>query len=82
MLAAVQSADLSAAKNVFVAAIRFATTIEESRPSFGDELKASAQEQVDYMLREDADTSLVAGSEDVISEILSGCGTSFRRWIC
>lgn len=72
-LGRVCSADLSAAKNVFIDAIRFATTIEEgSCAPFGDELKLSAQEQVDYMLREDAETSLITSSEEVVSEVKKG----------
>ncbi|KAL9679140.1 hypothetical protein QQ045_016996 [Rhodiola kirilowii] len=68
----VRSADLNATKNVFMGAVRFATTIEEPCLSFGDELKISAQEQVDYMRREDADTSLVTSSEEVVSKVRKG----------
>ncbi|CAM8947415.1 unnamed protein product [Rhodiola kirilowii] len=68
----VGSADLSATKNVFMGAVRFATAIEEPCLSFGDELKISAQEQVDYMLREDSDTPLITSSEEVVSQVRKG----------
>lgn len=72
ILARIQPVDLNATKNVFISAIHFATTIERSFPPFADELKTSAQEQVEYMLLEDEDTPLVTVDEDVMSEARTG----------
>ncbi|KAM0934390.1 putative chromatin remodeling & transcription regulator BTB-POZ family [Dioscorea sansibarensis] len=68
LLARIQPVNENAAKNVFLSAIHFATTTESSFPPYADELKTSAQEQVEYMLVEDEDTPLVILDEDVRSE--------------
>ncbi|KAG0457216.1 hypothetical protein HPP92_022033 [Vanilla planifolia] len=72
ILARIQPINLTATKNVFVSAIRFATAVEKSFPPFADELKTSAQEQVEYMLLEDEDTPMVAIDEEVKSEVRTG----------
>lgn len=72
ILARIQPVDLNATKNVFLSAIRFATSIGGPCPPFGDELKTSAQEQVEYMLREDEDTPLVMADEEVKTEVRTG----------
>lgn len=82
ILARIQPVDLVATKNVFLSAIRFATSIGGPCPPFGDELKNSAQEQVEYMLAEDEDTPLVTADEEVKAEVkmgLSGIYLSFEK---
>nr|ANW72274.1 BTB/POZ domain-containing protein At3q05675-like protein [Tradescantia hirsutiflora] len=69
LLARIHPADTSATKNVFLSAIRFATTVTTSCPPFADELKISAQEQVEYMLLEDDDSALITVDDDVMSEV-------------
>ncbi|XWS61559.1 hypothetical protein CRYUN_Cryun07bG0135700 [Craigia yunnanensis] len=69
ILARIQLVDLSATKNVFVSAIRFSTSIGGSCPPFGDELKTSAQQQVEFMLGGDEDTSLVTVDDEVKSVV-------------
>ncbi|XP_073106042.1 BTB/POZ domain-containing protein At3g05675 isoform X3 [Elaeis guineensis] len=80
ILARVQPVDTSATKNVFISAIRFATTIENSFPPLADELKTSAQEQVDYMLLEDEETPLIAVDDDVKYEARSGLAKMFTNF--
>ncbi|CAK9169342.1 unnamed protein product [Ilex paraguariensis] len=72
ILARIQPVDLSATRNVFISAIRFATSTGRPCPPFGDELKTSAQEQVEYMLGDDEDTALVTADDEVKSEIRIG----------
>lgn len=79
VLARIQPVDLTNTMNVFIAAIRFATAIDRSFPPFGDELKTSAQEQVEYMLLEDEETMLLAGNKDVRSELKTGLANMFAR---
>lgn len=70
--ARVSSVDLVATRNVFISAIRFATSSGNPCPLFGDELKTSAQEQVEYMLGEDEETPLITADEEVKSEVKTG----------
>lgn len=82
ILARIQPVDLSATKNVFVSAFRFATSIGESCPPFGDELKTSAQEQIEYMLGDDEETPLVSADDEVKLEVrkgLSQISSSFEK---
>lgn len=72
ILARIQPVDSFASKNVFLSAIRFATSITSPCPPFGDELKISAQEQVQYMLGEDEDAPLVIADEEVKAEVRLG----------
>ncbi|KAL5982255.1 hypothetical protein ACLOJK_016326 [Asimina triloba] len=55
ILARIQPIDSTVVKNVFISAFRFATSTDNSLPPFTNELKTSAQEQVEYMLMEDED---------------------------
>ncbi|XP_008775081.2 BTB/POZ domain-containing protein At3g05675-like [Phoenix dactylifera] len=80
IVARMQPVDTNATKNVFISAIRFATTIESSFPPFADELKTSAQEQVEYMLLEDEETPLIALDEDVKYEARSGLAKMFTTF--
>ncbi|XVE64634.1 hypothetical protein DITRI_Ditri07aG0116300 [Diplodiscus trichospermus] len=72
ILARIQPVDLTATKNVFVSAVRFATSIGGSCPPFGSELKTSAQEQVEFMLGGDEDTPLVTADDEVKSVVKMG----------
>lgn len=72
ILARIQPVDLSATKNVFVSAVRFATSIGGYCPPFGDELKTSAQEQVEFMLGGDEETPLVTADDEVKSVVKMG----------
>ncbi|XP_004300482.1 PREDICTED: BTB/POZ domain-containing protein At3g05675-like [Fragaria vesca subsp. vesca] len=67
IIARIQPVDLAATKTVFISAIRVATSIVGPCPPFGNELKTSAQEQVEYMLGEDEDTLLVKADDEVRS---------------
>ncbi|XP_050376838.1 BTB/POZ domain-containing protein At3g05675-like [Argentina anserina] len=67
IIARIQPVDLAATKTVFISAIRVATSIVGPCPPFGNELKTSAQEQVEYMLGEDEDTPLVMADDEVRS---------------
>ncbi|XP_071702624.1 BTB/POZ domain-containing protein At3g05675-like isoform X1 [Rutidosis leptorrhynchoides] len=73
ILARVQPVDFSATKIVFISAIHFATSIVSPSPPFGDELKISAQEQIDYMLGDDdVEIPLVIADAEVKSETKKG----------
>ncbi|KAK9103934.1 hypothetical protein Sjap_021188 [Stephania japonica] len=72
ILARIQPVDLNATKNVLLSAIRFATSSAESHPPFSDDLKISAQEQVEYMLVEDEETALITADGEVKSEVKMG----------
>lgn len=72
ILARIQPVDLRATKNVFVSAVRIATSIGGPCPPFVDNLKISAQEQVEYMLTKDAETPLVTADDEVKSVMKMG----------
>nr|XP_043605951.1 BTB/POZ domain-containing protein At3g05675-like [Erigeron canadensis] len=73
ILARVQPVDFTATKTVFISAIQFATCIVSESPPFGDELKTSAQEQVEYMLGDDdEEIPLVIADEEVKAESKKG----------
>lgn len=72
ILARVKPMDPSSTKNVFLAAVRYAMSISAPCPPFGDEIRASAQEQIEYMLGEDEDTPLVTTDEEVREEVIKG----------
>ncbi|KAH0975086.1 hypothetical protein GBA52_016985 [Prunus armeniaca] len=82
ILARIQPVDLAATKDVFVSAVRIATSIAGPCPPFGNELKTSAQEQVEFMLGEDEDAPLVTADEEVKSVLrlgLSQIYSSFEK---
>lgn len=81
ILARIEPVDLNAAKNVFISAIRFATSTGLSCPPFTSELKTSAQEQVEYMLVEDEDVPLVTADDDVKSELKMGLSKLFSLFM-
>ncbi|XP_061357294.1 BTB/POZ domain-containing protein At3g05675 [Gastrolobium bilobum] len=68
----IKPVDSSTAKDIFVSAVRFAVSIEGPCFPFGDELRISAQEQVDYMLREDEDTTIIIADDEVKSVVSMG----------
>lgn len=72
ILARIQPVNSYTSKNVFLSAIRFATSVTNPTPPFGSELKISAQEQVEYMLGEDEDAPLVIADEEVRAEVRAG----------
>jgi len=72
LLARLQAPSADTVKNVFISAIRFATCMESPFPPFLDDLKTSAQEQIDFMIHEDDDTALVTTDEDVKSVVQEG----------
>ncbi|XP_057969062.1 BTB/POZ domain-containing protein At3g05675-like [Malania oleifera] len=80
ILARILPVDLSATKSVFVSAVRFATSTGGSCLPFGDELKTSAREQVEYMLGEDEDMPLVTADEEVKSEVKLGLSQIFSSF--
>ncbi|KAL8090601.1 hypothetical protein AgCh_039883 [Apium graveolens] len=73
----IQPVDLTATKNVFISAVRFATSPGGSCPPFRDDLKISAQEQVEYMLTDDEDVPLVTADDEVKLEIIAGLSKVF-----
>ncbi|XP_068650932.1 BTB/POZ domain-containing protein At3g05675-like [Aristolochia californica] len=77
IVARVRPVDLDAVKKVFISAVQFSTSNTDSCLSFGDELKTSAQEQVEYMLIEDEDTALVTADEEVKSQVKAGLSKIF-----
>ncbi|KAJ6341609.1 hypothetical protein OIU78_009711 [Salix suchowensis] len=80
IIARIKPVDLIATKNVFVSAVHFATTPGRSCPPFGDELKISAQEQVEYMLGEDEDMPLVMADDEVKSVVRAGLSRIFSTF--
>lgn len=72
VLARIQPVDLNATKSVFISAIRFATSISGPCLPFKDELRVSAQEQVEYMLGDDEDVPLITADDEVKSETKMG----------
>lgn len=69
--------NLRITKDIFVSAVRFATSIEEPCPPFGDELRTSAQEQVEYMLGEDEDIAMIMTDDEVRAAIRMGVSKVF-----
>ncbi|XP_065858506.1 BTB/POZ domain-containing protein At3g05675-like [Euphorbia lathyris] len=80
VIARLQPVDLSATKDVFLSAVRFATSIGGPCPPFSDELKISAQEQVEYMLGEDDDSPLVIADDEVKSVVKMGLSNIFSSF--
>lgn len=73
--------DLSATRDVFVSALRFATsTCGPCPPFIGDELKTSAREQVEYMLEEDEGMPLVTADNEVKSVAKLGLSKIFSSF--
>jgi BTB/POZ domain len=80
VLARVKPVSENAAKSVFISAIHFATSLASPITGFSDELKISAQEQLEYMLLEDGDSPLVVMDEEVKSELQTGLKHLFENF--
>ncbi|KAL8552883.1 hypothetical protein ACS0TY_001531 [Phlomoides rotata] len=80
ILARIQPVDLVATKRVLISAIRFATSIDGPRPPFGDEVRTSAQEQVEYMLTDDEDVPLITADHEVKMETRAGLSKAFSSF--
>ncbi|KAK4380747.1 hypothetical protein RND71_002609 [Anisodus tanguticus] len=65
----IQETELSGTKEVFLSAIRFATSTTDSFPQFEDDLRTSAQEQVEFMLEDDEKIPLVIADDEIKVEI-------------
>ncbi|XP_021767883.1 BTB/POZ domain-containing protein At3g05675-like [Chenopodium quinoa] len=80
ILARLKPLDPNSTKNVFLAAVRYAMSISPPCPPFGDEIRISAQEQIEYMLGEDEETPLVTADDEVRSEIRKGLSQMFMMF--
>jgi len=78
ILARLQPVKQSAIINIFVSAIRFATS--SPAPNMND-LKSSAQEQLEYMLTEDDDTPLLTADDNIKVEVKECVNRLFARFI-
>ncbi|KAJ1379070.1 SKP1/BTB/POZ domain superfamily [Sesbania bispinosa] len=68
ILARLQPVNQSSIVSIFLSAMRFATS---SPPPSMNDLKSSAQEQLEYMLTEDDDAPLLTADDNIKPEILS-----------
>ncbi|KAL3536029.1 hypothetical protein ACH5RR_004490 [Cinchona calisaya] len=66
ILARLQPVNHTAVLKIFLSALQFATS---SPPSHMNDLKTSAQEQLEYMLTEDDDAPLLSGDEGIKFEV-------------
>ncbi|XWS66561.1 hypothetical protein CRYUN_Cryun05aG0210100 [Craigia yunnanensis] len=76
ILARLQPVNPSAIRGIFVSTLRFATS---SPPYLMNDLKSSAQEQLEYMVTEDDDSPLLIAS-DIKSEVKDCVGRLFSRF--
>jgi hypothetical protein len=86
ILARVQPVNQLAIRNIFLSAIRFATS---SPPATMKDLKSSAQEQLEYMLTEDDDAPLLIADDNVkfevkecVKRLFSGFNNSLIHLFC
>lgn len=70
ILARLQPVNVSSIVGIFLSALRFATS---SPPSVMNDLKTSAQEQLEYMLTEDDDAPLLTADDEIKLEVKE-CG--------
>ncbi|MED6111717.1 hypothetical protein PIB30_054895 [Stylosanthes scabra] len=77
ILARLQPVSQSALTNIFVSAIRFATS---SPPPEMNDLKSSAQEQIEYMLTEDDDAPLLTAEDNIRHEVKECVNRLFSRF--
>lgn len=78
ILARLQPVKQSAIINIFVSAIRFSTS--SPSPNMND-LKSSAQEQLEYMLTEDDDAPLLTADDNIKVEVKECVNRLFARFI-
>ncbi|XP_061362470.1 BTB/POZ domain-containing protein At3g05675 isoform X2 [Gastrolobium bilobum] len=77
ILARLQPVTQSAIINIFLSAIRFATS---SPPPSMDDLKSSAQEQIEYMLTEDDDAPLLTADDNIKVEVKECVNSLFSKF--
>ncbi|KAK3227018.1 hypothetical protein Dsin_006880 [Dipteronia sinensis] len=77
ILARMQPVNPSAIVGIFLSAIRFATS---SPPSPLNDLKSSAQEQLEYMITEDDDAPLLTADDEIKSEVKECVNRLFARF--
>ncbi|KAK0584631.1 hypothetical protein LWI29_016332 [Acer saccharum] len=77
ILARMQPVNPSAIVGIFLSAIRFATS---SPPSSFNDLKSSAQEQLEYMITEDDDAPLLTADDEIKSEVKECVKRLFARF--
>lgn len=77
ILARLQPVNQSAITSIFVSAIRFATS---SPPPSLNDLKSSAQEQLEYMLTEDDDEPLLTANDNIKLEVKECMKRLFARF--
>ncbi|EOY08487.1 hypothetical protein SCA6_002013 [Theobroma cacao] len=77
ILARLQPVNPSAIHGIFISTLRFATS---SPPSLMNDLKSSAQEQLEYMVTEDDDAPLLIADDDIKSEVKDCIGRLFSRF--
>ncbi|XP_027350684.1 BTB/POZ domain-containing protein At3g05675 isoform X1 [Abrus precatorius] len=77
ILARLQPVNQSAIINIFVSAIRFATSSPAAQMN---DLKSSAQEQLEYMLTEDDDAPLLTADDDIKHEVKDCVNRLFSRF--
>uniref|UniRef100_A0A0V0I0G3 Putative BTB/POZ domain-containing protein-like n=1 Tax=Solanum chacoense TaxID=4108 RepID=A0A0V0I0G3_SOLCH len=78
----IQETELSGTKEVFLSAIRYATSTGDSFPQFEDDLRTSAQEQVEFMLEDDEKIPLVIADDEIKVEtriVVSKIFSSFEN---
>lgn len=86
ILARLQPVNQLAIRNIFLSAIRFATS---SPPLAMNDLKSSAQEQLEYMLTEDDDAPLLIADDNIkyevkecVKRLFSGFNNSLIHLLC
>ncbi|CAJ2632236.1 unnamed protein product [Trifolium pratense] len=86
ILARVQPVNQLAIRNIFLSAVRFATS---SPPATIKDLKSSAQEQLEYMLTEDDDAPLLIADDNIkfevkecVKRLFSGFNNSLIHLFC
>ncbi|KAH1039871.1 hypothetical protein J1N35_041614 [Gossypium stocksii] len=77
ILARLQPVNLSAIRGIFISTLQFAMS---SPPSLMNDLKSSAQEQLEYMVTEDDDSPLLIADADIKSEVKDCVGRLFSRF--
>ncbi|OIW05172.1 hypothetical protein TanjilG_19803 [Lupinus angustifolius] len=77
VLARLQPVNQSAIVNIFVSAIRFATS---SPPASMSDLKSSTQEQLEYMITEDDDAPLLTADDNIKHEVKECVNRLFSRF--
>ncbi|XP_043701731.1 BTB/POZ domain-containing protein At3g05675 [Telopea speciosissima] len=77
ILARLQPVDPVAIRKIFISSLRFATS---SPPESMNDLKCSAQEQLEYMITEDDDAPLVTADDKMKSEVIECIRRLFTRF--